>query len=66
LKYIYNGPLTSVNINVNGKIQEVILFPNKEFEIPDNNSWVKTQVAMKRLIPVIEKSVKKIKNGGKK
>lgn len=62
MKYIYNGPLTSVNL----KDQELILFPDKEVELPEDSSWVKTQVAMKRLVPVVEKSVRKIKSGGKK
>lgn len=45
----YTGPLTSVTL-ADGL--SVALFPNTEVSLPEDNGFVKTLVAMKRLIPV--------------
>ena len=47
--FTYTGPLTSVSLS---KGLSVTLFPNAEVSLPEGNDFVKTLVAMKRLIPV--------------
>jgi hypothetical protein len=48
-KFRYHGPLSSVTIGE----QDVMLFPEKEVELPEDNEYVATLVAMKRLEPIV-------------
>jgi len=48
-KYLYTGPMTGVTL---GDGREILLYPGKETTLPDDNEYVKTLVALKRLSPV--------------
>lgn len=49
-KFMYRGPLTSVTIAE----KDVVLFPEHEVELPEDNQYVATLVAMKRLEPIVD------------
>lgn len=48
-KYIYKGPMSGATLK--GGV-DVILRDGREYDLPDDNGWVKSLVAQKRLVPV--------------
>ena len=50
MKYIYNGPASGVTL-ADG--QEILLWPNSEIDLPEDNEWVMTMIASNHLTPVI-------------
>ncbi len=42
MKYIYSGPASGVTL-ADG--QEVLLWPNSEISLPEDNEWVITMIA---------------------
>jgi hypothetical protein len=51
--YTYTGnTTTSVTLNVGGKEQETILAPGRTARLPENDEWVKTNVARGLLVEV--------------
>ncbi|EBR9669375.1 hypothetical protein D5757_20945 [Salmonella enterica subsp. enterica serovar Takoradi] len=55
MKYIYNGPASGVTL-ADG--QEVLLWPDSEIELPEDNEWVMTMVARRYLTPVATEEAK--------
>ncbi|EEG4448798.1 hypothetical protein GZC13_003423 [Salmonella enterica] len=54
MKYIYSGPASSVTL-ADG--QEVLLWPNSEISLPEDNEWVITMIARRHLVPVVTQEV---------
>ncbi|MDI1471927.1 putative cytoplasmic protein [Thermodesulfovibrio sp. N1] len=52
-KYVYQGPPSGVTLN-DGK--EALLFPGAEIELPEENDYVKTLIAIGYLKEVAEKN----------
>lgn len=50
MKYIYNGPASGVTL-ANG--QEVLLWPESEIDLPEDNEWVMTMIARHHLTSVV-------------
>lgn len=50
MKYIYSGPASGVTL-ADG--QEVLLWPDSEIELPEDNEWVVVMVARRHLTPVV-------------
>lgn len=50
MKYIYNGPASGVTL-ADG--QEILLWPNSEIDLPEDNEWVMTMIARNHLILII-------------
>ena len=50
MKYIYNGPASGVTL-ADG--QEILLWPNSEIDLPEDNEWVMTMIARNHLSSVI-------------
>ncbi|HEA7727075.1 TPA: hypothetical protein RXL41_001042, partial [Escherichia coli] len=50
MKYIYNGPASGVTL-ADG--QEILLWPNSEIDLPEDNEWVMTMIARNHLTSVI-------------
>ncbi|AXC80863.1 hypothetical protein DO628_24970 [Salmonella enterica subsp. salamae] len=50
MKYIYSGPASGVTL-ADG--QEVLLWPNSEISLPEDNEWVITMIARHHLAPVV-------------
>lgn len=48
-KYIYKGPMSGATLK--GGV-DVILRYGRECDLPEDNGWVKSLVAQKRLVPV--------------
>ncbi len=55
MKYIYSGPASGVTL-ADG--QEVLLWPNSEISLPEDNEWVMTMVARRHLTPSPRKKQK--------
>lgn len=55
MKYIYSGPASGVTL-ADG--QEVLLWPDSEIELPEDNEWVMTMVARRHLTPVATEETK--------
>lgn len=49
MKFIYSGPLSGVTL-ADG--QEVLLHPDTEVELPEDNPYVQTLQALEHLTPV--------------
>lgn len=49
MKYLYTGPFSGVTLETPDGAKEVLLHPNHEVELPDDNEYVKTLVARKHL-----------------
>jgi len=60
--YLYVGPISGVTLK-NG--QEIMMFPNKEVTLPDDNGYVKKLVAQKFLQEVVKETVVQTKGKGK-
>ncbi|OVE46139.1 hypothetical protein [Chromobacterium violaceum] len=43
MKYLYSGPISGVTL---GDGQEIMLFPGKEVEMPEEHSYTRTLVAL--------------------
>ncbi|EHY7379599.1 hypothetical protein K4063_004093 [Salmonella enterica] len=54
MKYIYSGPASGVTL-ADG--QEVLLWPNSEISLPEDNEWVITMIARCHLVPVVTQEV---------
>ncbi|HCL4949397.1 TPA: hypothetical protein N2E96_002300 [Salmonella enterica] len=54
MKYIYSGPASGVTL-ADG--QEVLLWPNSEISLPEDNEWVITMIARRQLVPVVTQEV---------
>ncbi|EBH8194051.1 hypothetical protein E4N35_03750 [Salmonella enterica subsp. enterica serovar Typhimurium] len=54
MKYIYSGPASGVTL-ADG--QEVLLWPNSEISLPEDNEWVITMIARRHLVPVVTQEV---------
>ncbi|MBS1186686.1 MAG: hypothetical protein H6R04_704 [Burkholderiaceae bacterium] len=54
-KYLYSGPTSGVTLNVSGKPQEVMLHTGKEVELPEDNGYVGTLLALGHLTIVAAK-----------
>ncbi|EHI4739042.1 hypothetical protein J9Z20_004427 [Salmonella enterica] len=54
MKYIYSGPASGVTL-ADG--QEVLLWPNSEISLPEDNEWVITMIARSHLVPVVTQEV---------
>lgn len=54
MKYIYSGPASGVTL-ADG--QEVLLWPNSEISLPEDNKWVITMIARRHLVPVVTQEV---------
>ncbi|WP_318367378.1 hypothetical protein [Enterobacter sp.] len=50
MKYIYNGPASGVTL-ADG--QEILLWPDNEIELPEDNEWVMTMIARKHLTAIV-------------
>lgn len=50
MKYLYSGPASGVTL-ADG--QEILLWPNSEVDLPEDNEWVATMIARRHLAPVI-------------
>lgn len=50
MNYIYSGPASGVTL-ADG--QEVLLWPDSEIELPEDNEWVVVMVARRHLTPVV-------------
>lgn len=50
MKYIYSGPASGVTL-ADG--QEVLLWPDSEIDLPEDNEWVMTMIARRHLAPVV-------------
>ncbi|OAM73762.1 hypothetical protein [Devosia elaeis] len=48
-KFIYKGPMSAATLRDG---TDVILMNGREVTLPDNNEWVQSLVAQKRLVPV--------------
>ncbi|MGO2258657.1 MAG: hypothetical protein ACTH5S_12770 [Hafnia alvei] len=51
MKFHYNGPASGVTLEEGN---EVLLWPNMNIELPEDNSYVKTLLALNYLVPVEE------------
>ncbi|ECC3910488.1 hypothetical protein C1A67_13260 [Salmonella enterica] len=54
MKYIYSGPASGVTL-ADG--QEVLLWPNSEISLPEDNEWVITMISRRHLVPVVTQEV---------
>ncbi|KAA0431548.1 hypothetical protein FKA83_21325 [Salmonella enterica subsp. enterica serovar Typhimurium] len=54
MKYIYSGPASGVTL-ADG--QEVLLWPNSEISLPEDNEWVIPMIARRHLVPVVTQEV---------
>ncbi|EDW6065774.1 hypothetical protein YT14_003971 [Salmonella enterica subsp. enterica serovar Oslo] len=54
MKYIYSGPASGVTL-ADG--QEVLLWPNSEISLPEDNEWVITMIVRRHLVPVVTQEV---------
>ncbi|POP43010.1 hypothetical protein CHU32_17445 [Superficieibacter electus] len=50
MKYLYSGPASGVTL-ADG--QEILLWPESEVELPEDNEWVMTMIARRHLAPVV-------------
>ncbi|MCS2152653.1 hypothetical protein MUU49_08715 [Scandinavium goeteborgense] len=50
MKYIYSGPASGVTL-ADG--QEVLLWPDSEIDLPEENEWVMTMIARRHLTPAV-------------
>jgi len=50
MKYIYSGPASGVTL-ADG--QEILLWPESEVELPEDNEWVMTMIARRHLALVV-------------
>lgn len=46
MKYIYHGPANGVTLSDG---QEILLWPDSEVELPEDNEWVITMIARRHL-----------------
>ncbi|MBE0128186.1 MULTISPECIES: hypothetical protein [Citrobacter] len=52
MKYLYSGPASGVTLrNKDGKPMEVLLWPGSEIDLPSDNEYVKTLIALNHLTP---------------
>lgn len=65
MKYLYSGPASGVTLrDKDGKSMEVLLWPGSEVDLPSDNEYVKTLVALNHLTasaqqtPVLDRSRK--------
>lgn len=52
MKYFYSGPFTGVTLQNGDKAQEVMLHTNTNVDLPADNEYTKTLVALGHLKPV--------------
>jgi len=56
MKYTYKGHVSGVTLKLEDKTEQEFLFHNdKDYELPEDNDYVKTLVARDHLVPVVEK-----------
>lgn len=60
MKFVYHGPASGVTL-ADGT--EVLLWPQREVELPEDLDYVQTLLALKYLEPVISKKEKEAANG---
>jgi hypothetical protein len=53
MKYVYQGPVnSSVTLKLaGGKEQDVVLIRGGQVDVPEDNEYIKTLVALKHLVP---------------
>lgn len=56
--YTYRGPIASITLRDAEEIREVILFPEREINLPEQNSYVQTLAAKGFLSPAASKKEK--------
>lgn len=52
MKYFYSGPITGVTLKSDDKPCEVMLHTNTAVELPEDNEYTKTLLALGHLKPV--------------
>ncbi len=52
MKFIYSGPPSGVTLSSGKTKTEVMLFPGREVELPEDNAYVRSLIARKHLAPV--------------
>lgn len=53
MNFQYNGPASGVTLEDGN---EVLLWPDMSIELPEDNDYVKTLVALNYLIPLVEEA----------
>ncbi|EMK0351727.1 hypothetical protein V8J08_004000 [Citrobacter amalonaticus] len=57
MKYLYSGPASGVTLrNKDGKPMEVLLWPGSEVDLPSDNEYVKTLIALNHLTPTAQQT----------
>lgn len=60
-RYTYNGPMSAATL---GDGTDVILMNGREVSLPDDNDWVKSLVAQRRLAPAAKEAAPTTANTG--
>lgn len=60
-KYRYTGPTSGVTLNVDGIPQEIMLHTGSEIELPSDNEYVKTLIALRYLVQLAQVQTKTTK-----
>lgn len=61
--YIYSGPVSGVTLNTPDGPLEVMLHPGKPVHLPEDNEYVRTLIAKKRLSEVPAEQVEEETHG---
>lgn len=59
MKYLYSGPTSGVTLQDGDKAREVMLHANTEVELPADNEYTKTLVALGYLTPMTGEAASK-------
>ena len=57
MKYIYNGPASGVTLRFGEVLQEILLFPEQEVEMPADHEYTQTLEMLGYLTPVEDPSI---------